>query len=255
MNTPSMIRVGTAGWSIPKEVAAAFPTEGSHLERYAQVFPGVEINSSFYRPHRVATYERWAASVPDGFRFAVKVPKALTHDSRLSGTEDLLNRFLVEVGGLGRKLGPLLVQLPPSLSFAAGTADRFLRDLRARVEGPIACEPRHRSWFTPDVDALLEELRIGRVAADPAPVPGASSPGGWRGLTYYRLHGSPRIYHSAYGSEAIRDVVDQLHRRAREGSDGWCIFDNTAVFAATPNALAAQEAVVVLTTKSHVRSA
>ncbi len=173
MTPRPVLRIGTAAWSIPKEVAAVFPIGGTHLERYAQVFTGVEINSSFYRSHRVSTYERWAASVPDGFRFAVKVLKAITHDSRLSGTGDLLNRFLVEVGGLGRKLGPLLVQLPPSLSFAAGTADRFLRDLRACVEGPIACEPRRRSRFAPEIDGLLDELRIGRVAADPYPDPGA----------------------------------------------------------------------------------
>ncbi len=77
------IRIGTAGWSIPKEHAAAFPAEGSHLQRYAQVFGAVEINSSFYRPHRRTTYERWAASVPEAFRFAVKVPKTITHEHRL----------------------------------------------------------------------------------------------------------------------------------------------------------------------------
>jgi uncharacterized protein YecE (DUF72 family) len=73
------VRIGTAAWSIPKKHAAPFPTAGSHLERYAAVFNAAEINSSFYRPHRAATYERWAASVPDDFRFAVKVPKAITH--------------------------------------------------------------------------------------------------------------------------------------------------------------------------------
>ena len=84
----------------------------------------MEINSSFYRPHRTATYERWAASVPEDFRFAVKVPKAITHERRLKDASDLLDRFLSEAGGLGPKLGPLLVQLPPSLSFQAGIADR-----------------------------------------------------------------------------------------------------------------------------------
>ncbi len=255
MSTPPVIRIGTAGWSIPKEAAAAFPAEGTHLERYGRVFAGVEINSSFYRPHRVSTYERWAASVSEGFHFAVKVPKAITHESRLRGTEDLMSRFLSETGGLGRKLGPLLVQLPPSLSFEAGPAGWFLRDLRERVEGPIACEPRHPSWFSLDVEALLKELRIGRVAADPAPVPGAGAPGGWQGLTYYRLHGSPRVYHSAYGDAAIRDVVDRLARHAVEGSDCWCIFDNTAEFAATRNALAAQDASRAPTAASDAQKA
>ena len=77
------IRTGTAAWSIPKEHAAPFPVAGSHLERYGAVLNAVEINSSFYRPHRTTTYERWAASVPEDFRFAVKVPKAITHEHRL----------------------------------------------------------------------------------------------------------------------------------------------------------------------------
>ena len=141
------IRIGTAGWSIPKEHAGAFPISGSHLERYAAVFNAVEINSSFYRPHRAATYERWAASVPDDVRFAVKIPKAITHERRLKNAGSLLERFLSEVGSLGLKLGPLLVQLPPSLTFETGTSDEFLRDLRSKVAGGIVCEPRHRSWF------------------------------------------------------------------------------------------------------------
>ena len=240
MKTPSIIRVGTAGWSIPKEVAAAFPTEGSHLERYAQVFGAVEINSSFYRPHRRTTYERWAASVPQTFRFAVKVPKAITHEHRLRAAGEPLDQFLSEVGGLGSKLGPLLVQLPPSLAFEPGVADRFLEELRRHMEGQIACEPRHRSWFMPEVEGLLDRLRIGRVAADPAPAPGADQPGGWAGLTYYRLHGSPRVYYSSYNDAAIHAVMDRLSLRAAEGSACWCIFDNTAAFAATGNALTAR---------------
>lgn len=234
------LRIGTAGWSVPGAEAAAFPAEGSHLERYARVFDAVEINSSFHRPHRPSTYERWAGAVPEGFRFAVKVPRSITHEARLREPLPLLDRFLGETAGLGPKRGPLLLQLPPSLAFEAGTAEGFLRELRGRVAGPIVCEPRHRSWFAPEVEALLGELRIGRVAADPAPVPGAERPGGWGGLTYLRLHGSPRIYHSAYDEAAIRAALDLLAGRLAEGSEGWCIFDNTASFAAVPNALAAR---------------
>ena len=237
------IRIGTAGWSIPKEHAAPFPVAGSHLERYGAVLNAVEINSSFYRPHRTATYERWAASVPEDFRFAVKVPKAITHERRLKDVGDLLDRFLSEVGGLGPKLGPLLVQLPPSLTFQPGVADRFLSELRSRVEGSIVCEPRHASWFTPEVEALLDELRIARVAADPAPVPGADEPGGWRGLSYYRLHGSPRIYYSAYSAEYLAAIAEVLARDAAAGVETWCIFDNTAAFAATGDALTARRLV------------
>ena len=241
MTRGSAVRVGTAGWSIPRAAGAAFPIGGTHLERYARVMEAVEINSSFHRPHQASTYERWAAAVPDAFRFAVKVPKVITHLSRLRDAGLHLDRFLAEVSGLGGKLGPLLVQLPPSLAFEAETAEGFLRDLRARVGSPVACEPRHASWFAPEVEALLAELRIGRVAADPAPVPEAGRPGGWEGLTYLRLHGSPRIYHSAYDEEAIRAAAAALAARAAEFSEAWCIFDNTASGAAMTDALRARE--------------
>jgi uncharacterized protein YecE (DUF72 family) len=210
---------------------------GSHLERYGAILDAVEINSSFYRPHRPATYERWAASVPEDFRFAVKVPKTITHERRLKDAGEVLDRFLSEVGGLGSKLGPLLVQLPPSLTFQSGIADRFLSELRGRIDGSIVCEPRHASWFTPEVEALLDELRIARVAADPAPVPGADRPGGWRGLTYYRLHGSPRIYYSPYDPDDLAGIAYRIVSDAAAGIETWSIFDNTAGFAATGDAL------------------
>ena len=108
-----VIRVGCAGWGVPKEHAERFPEAGSHLERYARRFPAVEINSSFYCPHRPATYARWAASVPPGFRFAVKVPREITHLRRLADPEEPLHRFLAECGALEEALGPLLVQIPP----------------------------------------------------------------------------------------------------------------------------------------------
>ena len=175
--------------------------------------------------------------MPDDFRFAVKMPKALTHERRLKDASDLLDRFVSEVSGLGHKLGPLLVQLPPSLSFQPGIADPFLSELRDRVEGGIACEPRHASWFTPEVEALLDGLRIARVAADPAPAAGADAPGGWRGLAYHRLHGAPRMYYSAYSPEHLTALAEVLARDAAAAVETWCIFDNTAAFAATGDAL------------------
>lgn len=238
-----MVRIGTAGWSIPKPHAHAFPAEGSHLERYGAILNAVEINSSFYRPHRRSTYERWAGAVPDDFRFAVKMPKAITHEQRLADADALLDRFLLEVSGLGERLGPILVQLPPKLSFQGGVSDTFLRSLRDRFAGDVVCEPRHASWFTPDVDAVMRELRVARVAADPAPVPSASDPGGWRGLSYYRLHGSPKIYYSAYSDEALSTITARILDDCAQGRSVWCIFDNTAEFAATGDALTVRTAI------------
>lgn len=231
------VRIGTAGWSIPKQHAQAFPATGSHLERYARVLPAVEINSSFYRPHRPATYARWAASVPAGFRFAVKVPRAVTHERRLVDATEPLARFLDEVAALGPAIGPLLVQLPPSLRWDAPVADRFFGVLRERFAGEIACEPRHASWFTEAAEARLSAFRVARVAADPAVVPRAAEPGGWTGLFYLRLHGSPEMYRSAYPPEALDAAARRLRAAPAEGQSCWCIFDNTALGEATGNAL------------------
>ena len=230
--------VGTAAWSIPAQHADGFPAEGSHLERYSRRFPAVEINSSFYRPHRPSTYQRWASTVPAHFRFAVKVPKEITHRRRLADVDEPLERFLSEAGALGEKLGPLLVQLPPSFAFDARRVSAFLERLRGRTQGDVACEPRHRSWFTAGAERLLAGFRIARVAADPAVVPAAAAPGGWPGLAYHRLHGSPRMYHSPYALGSLNALGQRLSSRGT----AWCIFDNTAEGWATHDALLLQHA-------------
>jgi uncharacterized protein YecE (DUF72 family) len=233
-----MIRIGTAGWSIHSRYAEIVPAGRSHLERQARVLDCAEINSSFYRPHRPATYARWAASTPRDFRFAVKLPKAATHVARLTDTEAIVEAFLAEAGGLGDRLGVLLVQLPPKLAFDAAVAGRFFAMLRARHSGGIACEPRHPSWFDADAEALLIKHRIARVAADP-PVgaPAAASPGGWPGLAYFRLHGSPRVYFSDYPTDRLEAWAAELRASAAAGAEVWCIFDNTAGSHAIGNAI------------------
>lgn len=235
------LRLGTAGWSIPSAVADRLPGPGAHLERYARVMNAAEINSSFHRPHRPATYQRWAASTPEAFRFSVKVPRMLTHDRRLADPDDGLDRFAGEIAGLGPKLAAALVQLPPSLGFDAVVAGSFVESLQSRIAAPVVCEPRHADWFTPEVDAWLAARRVARVAADPARHPDAGTPGGWRGLTYHRLHGSPRMYYSAYAPEALAELGLRLREEARHAPT-WCIFDNTAGSAALPDALTVRTA-------------
>lgn len=240
----SLVHVGTAGWSIPRAVAAEFPGEGSHLARYARRMRCAEINTSFYRSHRAEVYARWAAQTPPYFRFAVKLPRAITHDQRLRAARGPLTRFLAEVVGLGDRLGVLLVQLPPSLALERRPVRNFFGLLAGMTDCPVVCEPRHASWFEPAADRLLEDLRVGRVAADPARVAGAGEPGGWLGpardgagaVLYHRWHGTPRVYYSSYSEAA-------LQARAREvlewspSSDRWVVFDNTASGAALADAL------------------
>jgi len=225
--------IGTAGWSIAARDKALFDHEGSHLERYARRFDAVEINSSFYRPHKPATYARWAASVPRGFRFSVKLPKAITHEARLIEAGAAIERFAAETAGLGSNLGVVLVQLPPSLAFDVGVACAFFAACRQHISAPLVLEPRHASWFEPAADDVLIAERIARVAADPARVVAAALPGGWPGLAYFRLHGSPVIYRSSYA-----DRLPEIARALRAAGDSaWCIFDNTASMAAISDAV------------------
>lgn len=231
-----MIHLGCAGWSVSAAMAEQFASAGSHLQRYALRLNAVEINSSFYRPHRPQTYARWAASVPEGFAFAVKMPKAITHERRLIECEAALDDFLHPCTQLGQRLGCLLVQLPPSLEYHTVTTRKFFEQLRRRHQGAVAVEPRHPSWQA--AQAMLDDLHIAQVAASPSRFDTDAQPGGWPGLVYWRLHGEPRIYHSAYPETYLKRLAQALRRSSDAGVPCWCIFDNTASGAALADALA-----------------
>ena len=210
------------------------------------MLPAVEINSTFYRTHRAATFERWASSVPRAFRFSVKIPRAITHDQQLTRSGPLLDALLADLAPLGARLGCLLVQLPPSLEFDSRAARAFLAGLRKRFDRGIALEPRHASWFGGGADRLLNDFKVARVAADPPRAEVDVEPGGWPGLAYFRLHGSPRIYYSPYESQYLDSLAEKLTALRRRRIPTWCIFDNTTLGAATGNALSAIDRVARL---------
>lgn len=230
------IRIGTAGWPLPESERRHFPPGASLLERYAKVFNAVEINSSFYRSHRPDTYRRWADSVPEGFAFSAKLPREITHVRKLRDCDAPAVAFAVETAALGQKLKAVLIQLPPSLRFEAPIAEGFFLMLSQSMSAPLVCEPRHASWFSKQADDLLFRLGIARVAADPAPAPGAAVPGGAPHTAYLRLHGSPRMYYSNYDKARLLEYASQLAACRGLAKSVWCIFDNTAAFHATPNA-------------------
>jgi uncharacterized protein YecE (DUF72 family) len=233
-----LIFVGTAGWNIPRIHKERFATEGTGLQRYASRLNAAEINTSFYRPHAASTYERWAASVPGGFRFAVKMPKVISHEQALLRAREPLTRFLDEIAGLGTALGPVLLQLPPSHAFDSRRVGRFLTLLRGLFEGDVVCEPRHATWTSAAAVKMLTENRIARVAADPPRASGLEEPGGWPGIVYFRWHGSPRPYFSPYCAEQLDELAVKLSRSAVQA---WCTFDNTGSGAAAGNALDLRE--------------
>lgn len=231
------IRVGCAGWSLPRELQPSFGEGQSLLQRYATCLGAVEINSSFHRPHKPATYARWAAAVPAHFRFSVKLPRTISHDRRLVDCAALLGEFLAQAGGLGKRLGCLLLQLPPSLALDVDVAQAFFTLLRQQHAGPVAVEPRHASWFTPQADALLAGHGLARVLADPVRHDPGRWPGGDLRHIYLRLHGAPRMYYSSYEPAVLAALAARMKLAASGGALVWCVFDNTAGQAAVGNAL------------------
>lgn len=222
--------IAIAGWAIPKQVADQFAQEGRGLSRYASVFDGVEINSTFYRRHKTSTFARWAECVPESFRFAIKIPKEISHTRAMNDIAEPFETFLKDISALGAKRGPLLCQLPPSLVFDADVLQMAFKAMRDADAGPIFIEARNESWASAEALDLMTTYAIDQVLADPALV--------WRAddfetqPKYVRLHGKPKTYYSSYADDEIKSFSILL------APDGWCVFDNTASGAAIENALA-----------------
>lgn len=235
------VRIGTAGWALPKGLRSSQSASKPLLEQYAALFDAVEVNSSFYRPHRRSTYERWCANVPGSFRFSLKLSRVITHELGLEQSEGETRAFMESARGLGDKLAVVLVQLPRSHIFDDSIAAAFFQLLRQETAAHIVCEARNPSWFGSEATAVLAAYRVARVTADPAP-PGCEFASQTdTHFTYLRLHGSPKMYYSGYSTAYLQRVATVV----RAAEETWCIFDNTAAGAAWPNAAALQRLIAV----------
>jgi uncharacterized protein YecE (DUF72 family) len=235
MTDLARIRVGLAGWSNPPAKRFERNPDQTHLSYYAAHFSCVEINSSFYRPHQRATYARWRDETPAPFRFSVKMPRSVTHESHLKRCAAEVSRFYEDIAELRPKLAVVLVQLPPSLEFNGRTVRSFF-SIVPRLRGTkVVCEPRHPSWFCGAAENALREAGVSRVAADPARCPGAEAPGGLRRFAYFRWHGAPRLYYSKYSEAQLAAFAAAVTRT--NAIESWCVFDNTARHAAWDDAL------------------
>lgn len=213
----------------PEKGSCAVRRGRQSLTRYSSLFNGVEINSTFYRRHKPTTFERWAHSVPANFRFSIKIPKEITHNRAMKNIAEPFDTFLEDIAPLGSKCGPLLCQLPPSLTFDADQITAAFKTLRRSHSGQLVIEARHKSWASAEALNLLKTYAIDRVLADPAPVWPAQDFA--QAPRYVRLHGTPKIYYSKYTEEEISAFSKLL------APDSWCVFDNTASGAAIENAL------------------
>jgi uncharacterized protein YecE (DUF72 family) len=226
--------IGLAGWSeAVSKHRTYFPGSGSGLTRYAETFSMVEVNSSFYRAVRAETFASWAEQTPPGFRFSVKINRAVTHAARLSANAKL-EQALEPMMSLGPKLAAVLIQLPPTLATDPERDAAFLERLRSLYSGMVAWEPRHPSWEAPEAARLLEEHGITPVRTTIPAAGAAPAPSG----IYVRLHGTPRRYYSAYSTADLTSLSQWLRT---ESSPSIVIFDNTASSAGVRNAIELSE--------------
>jgi uncharacterized protein YecE (DUF72 family) len=216
--------VGTSGWQYADWRDSLYPrglAQAHWLERYAECFGTVENNNAFYRLPGKEVFERWRDRTPEGFVMAVKASRFLTHIKRLKDPEEPVERLMRAAAGLGDRLGPILVQLPPTLSPGLDRLDRCLRAFPAGVR--VAVEPRHAGWWTEDTRALLAERGAALCWTDRLGRPLTPL---WRttGWGYLRLHEGAAHPWPGYGVQALRGWA----RRIGEtwGGDGYVYFNN-----------------------------
>jgi uncharacterized protein YecE (DUF72 family) len=218
--------VGTSGWSYRNWKGPVYPKglkPADWLAHYARRLDTVELNASFYRLPRESVVAAWAERTPDGFLFALKAWRAITHMRRLEGCADLLERFFSRLAGLGGKAGPVLFQLPPRFPADPDRLERFLAGLPAGRR--YAFEFRDPSWHRDDVYALLRDAN---AAFCPFELGRQRGPRvATADFVYVRLHGRKAVYRGNYGAAALKDWAAWLGRHLSEGRDVHVYFDNT----------------------------
>ena len=228
------IRVGTSGWNYPHWRGAFYPQglpPSRWLEFYARHFDTVEINATFYGRPKPSTFTRWYQSTPPGFLFAVKASRYITHVRRLKEVEEPLHRLYQDLAPLKEKLGVILFQLPPNMTFEKQRLKDFLALLDPAI--PTAIEVRHESFHTEEFFRLLEDYRVAFCISDTAGKYPSLAYRITAPFTYIRLHGSRVLYASRY---TIRELEEWAQRILSWKVDAYIYFDNDAQAHAPQNA-------------------
>jgi len=224
--------VGTSGWQYRDWRERVYPPDlpaSRWLAWYASMFPSVEVNNTFYRLPERSTFERWAGTVPDGFLFAVKASRYVTHVRPLSDVGASIELLLDRAAGLGDRLGPILFQLPPNLHRESERLERCLGEIPAGVRA--AFEFRHRSWLAPEIFELLDAHGAALVWPDrPRARVALPVTGGW---IYARFH-QGRVASPGYPTSKLRRWADRL--AASSADPCYLYFNNDAGGAAVRDA-------------------
>ncbi len=234
-------RIGTSGWDYPgwKDGFYSGVARKDWLAYAAQRFTGIEINATFYREQKRETLARWRESTPEGFAFAIKGHRFITHRMRLQDPEEALGRQRANAAELGGKLAVVLWQLPRSFHKDMARLERFAAALDGWPEARHALEFRHKSWFDDEAAAVLVAHGLANCISDAADWPM------WDALTadlvYVRLHGAERTYRSAYRDGGLEPWARRVKRWFEEGREVHVYFDNDAEGAAPRDALRLME--------------
>ncbi|RMF86734.1 MAG: DUF72 domain-containing protein [Nitrospinota bacterium] len=235
--------LGTSGWVYAHWKGRFYPEtlpQKEYLRYYSQAFRTTEINASFYHLPRPQTFTRWAEQVPEGFRFAVKASRLITHVRRLHNVEEPWDRFLHHACHLGSKLGPVLLQFPPGFKQDLSRLESLFQQtmhLRGACELSslqLVCEFRHTSWFTEPVYTLLKTYGVALCIADSPRYPREeviTAP-----FTYFRYHGREQLFASSYSDQELEREAAKIRRYLQEGLTVYIYFNNDAQGYALANA-------------------
>ena len=234
-----MLIVGTSGWQYRDWKGLFYPRGAAELSYYAAGFATVELNNPFYRLPSRSTFEQWAEQVPSGFVFSVKMSRYLTHIKRLRDPAEPVTRFLRHAAGLGDKLGPVLLQLPPTLRCDLAALDDVLSRFADGVR--VVVEPRHLSWWTDDVRACLAAHGAALCWADRGGRPVTPL---WRtaDFGYLRLHEGRATPRPRYGRQALHGWIGRVGDAFGPGPDVFVYFNNDHGAAAITDAVAFADA-------------
>lgn len=233
----SLCFIGTSGWRYDHWIGAFYPDSAreddfSHLGFYARRLPAVEINNSFYQLPSEDTLDRWRETAPEGFRFAAKASRYITHMKKLKDPAETLPPFLERMKRLGDRLGPLLFQLPPNWRFNPDRLDAFLAALPDEFR--CAIEFRDPSWYDDRAIAALERAGVAFCIYELA---GHESPRAVTAdLVYIRLHGPGEAYQGKYDTQTLAGWAGAISAWLREERTVYCFLDNDEAGYAAVNA-------------------
>lgn len=233
MHTNLKIHIGTSGWAYREWRGVFYPPQArpdALLRHYVEEFPSVEINGTAYRTPTPQTVASWRSAMREGFLAAVKMSHGVTHRRRLRCTDEELAEFIAAVRALGEHLGPLLIQLPPSLEPDLPLLRDFLHTTRTLMADPawaLVVEFRHRGWLTPAVAQVLTDHRAARCVSD-MPECVSTKPIERADPLYIRRHGTAGRYRGSYDDAALRRDAELVAAWAAQGGEAFVFFNNTA---------------------------